>query len=74
MVKRTENNLLGLRKNQIEDYIMSKRKVIVNENSLYQINPLTLSLQEEHLIDIPVFIQNVFITTIYNNFSLTWSS
>jgi hypothetical protein len=61
MLKKTEKNLLQLRKNQVDEYIMSKRKVINLETYVYQINPLHLYLEEEKIIDIAVFIRLVSI-------------
>lgn len=59
MRRKTERNLLQLRKQQVDEYIMSKRKVINSDNYVYQINPLKLIIPEESLIDINLFLQNV---------------
>lgn len=68
---KTEKNLLELRKHQIEDYIMAKRSVTLNENSAYQINPNSLIIPDEMKIDIMIFLQNVkknLLTKILLNF------
>lgn len=59
LTKKTEKGLLTLRKNQIDDYIMSKRKIILNENLGYQINPLNLVIGDEYVMDIEMFLKNV---------------
>ena len=59
MRRKTERNLLQLRKQQVDEYIMSKRKVINSDNYVYQINPSKLIIPEESLIDINLFLQNV---------------
>ncbi len=61
MTKKSERNLLNLRKNQIDDYIMSKRKVNNYENYVYQINPSNLFLEENKIIDLDLFLSNVSI-------------
>ena len=59
MIKKTERTLLSLRKSQIEEYIMSKRKVINGETSAHCIDPLKLYISEDYFIDIDVFLNNV---------------
>ncbi len=56
---KTEKNLLELRKNQIEDYIMAKRSVTLSENLLYLINPNALIIPDEMKIDIRMFLEHV---------------
>jgi len=58
---KTEKNLLELRKNQIEDYIMAKRSLSFNENSLYLINPNYLIIPDEMKIDLKMFLEQVIL-------------
>jgi hypothetical protein len=59
MIKKLETNKLELRKKQIDEYFMSKRKVIISGDSMYQINPLSLYIPEHKLIDVDLFLSNV---------------
>jgi len=58
---KTEKNLLELRKNQIEEYIMAKRSLSFNENSLYLINPNCLIIPDEMKIDLKMFLEQVIL-------------
>jgi hypothetical protein len=68
MKRKTERNLLQLRKQQVDEYIMSKRKVINYDNYVYQINPSKLIIPEENLIDINLFLENVSKKTLIKYF------
>lgn len=59
MIRKTEKNLLSLRKTHIEDYIMSRRMVTNFENVIYQINPLQLIIDSNLQLDIGLFLKNV---------------
>jgi hypothetical protein len=58
LIMKTERSILDRRKDQVNDYIMSKRRIMDSENSDYKINTRALSIPEDLQIDIPIFFKN----------------
>ena len=58
--KRAEMSLLTLRKNQIDDYFMSRRMLLSDDSQhVYKIDPESLNLQQNLQIDLKSFLLSI---------------
>jgi hypothetical protein len=69
IIKKSEANMLSLRKNKIEEYIMNKRKLRYNISAPeLEINLGKLYIPQELLLDIDRLLENVCLFLIYSHF------